>query len=136
MGNFNQRYVELVSDILTFVQLTLVAITEHQRQNEHLRLLQSHYNTLIADNEMLRRELQQVRMQNVQIRGDVNPASAHPPAPQSAAPPQPQPYTMDSYANGGRPELPPIRSISNGVPNGPESMTGVQYEDPRVAGYR
>lgn len=77
-------------------------------------------------------------MQNAQIRVDVNPGSAHAPPPQSAAPPQPATYTMDHpYANGGRPELPPIRSISNGVPNGgPESMTGVQYEDPRVAGYR
>lgn len=85
---------------------------------------------------MLRRELQQARMQNAQLRGDVNPAPAHPPPPPQAPPPQSAAYPADSYVNGGRPELPPIRSISNGVPNGPESMTGVQYEDPRVNGYR
>jgi hypothetical protein len=98
--------------------------------------MQTHYNTVMADNEMLRRELQQARMQIGQLRGDGNHVPVQPPAPQSAAAPQQPAYTMDPYANGGRPELPPIRSISNGVPNGPESMTGVQYEDPRVSGYR
>ncbi len=35
-----------------------------------------------------------------------------------------------------RPELPTLRALSGGLPNGPESMTGVQYEQPRPNGYR
>ncbi|KAG6019292.1 hypothetical protein E4U41_003301, partial [Claviceps citrina] len=39
------------------------AIAEHQRQNDHLRVLQLHYNTAAAENEMLRRELHNMRME-------------------------------------------------------------------------
>ncbi|CAM1507144.1 Fc.00g067850.m01.CDS01 [Cosmosporella sp. VM-42] len=100
------------------------AIAEHQRQQDHIRLLQTHYNTVLADNEMLRRELSQYRMENT-----------HPPPPQPPAA-QPAAYPTDPYANSTRPELPPIRSINNNIPNGPDSMTGVQYESARVNGYR
>ncbi|XP_044714974.1 helix-loop-helix DNA-binding domain-containing protein [Hirsutella rhossiliensis] len=104
------------------------AIAEHQRQSEHLRLLQSHYNTALAENEMLRRELHS-------LRGDGAHSSSHPPqGPQQGS--QPGPYTSDPYAGASRTELPPLRSISNSIPNGPDSMTGVQYEAPRVNGYR
>ncbi|KAJ6445734.1 HLH transcription factor (Hpa3) [Purpureocillium lavendulum] len=107
------------------------AIAEHQRQSEHLRLLQSHYNTALAENEMLRRELHGARMEG-----------AHPPSHAQQGPPPPPTtsqggsYAPDPYANANRTELPPLRSISNSIPNGPDSMTGVQYEAPRVNGYR
>ncbi|EAQ89272.1 hypothetical protein CHGG_05891 [Chaetomium globosum CBS 148.51] len=43
-----------------------------------------------------------------------------------------------STVGHARPELPPLRSLQSptGPPQGPESMTGVQYEPPRVNGYR
>ncbi|KAM3514219.1 hypothetical protein MY11210_002108 [Beauveria gryllotalpidicola] len=109
------------------------AITEYQRQTDHVRILQSHYNSAVSDNELLRRELQNVKMELAQARGD-----AHAPPSQSqnhAAPTHP--FSQESYpstSNGT--ELPPLRSISNGMPNGPDSMTGVQYDGPRTNGYR
>jgi hypothetical protein len=111
------------------------AIAEHQKQHEHIRLLQSHYNTAAAENEMLRREIQGLRMEGAQMRGGSS--SSHPPPPSSAAAPAPQAgsYQQDHYANSNRPELPPIRSLSNGISNGPDSMTGVQYDSPRTNGY-
>lgn len=110
---------------------TATAIAEHQRLNDHNRLLQSHYNTAMADNEILRRELNALRMEGVQLRGDINTSSGHPPPPPPAAP-HSGPYPSDPYASSTRPELPPIRSLNNG----PDSMTGVQYDTPRVNGYR
>ncbi|KAF4989377.1 hypothetical protein FDECE_14744 [Fusarium decemcellulare] len=113
------------------------AIAEHQRQNEHIRVLQSHYNTAAAENEMLRRENQGLRMESAQLRGELNSSSGHPPQPQpQPAAPQSGPYPSDPYANSNRPELPPIRSLSNNLASGPESMTGVQYDTPRANGYR
>ncbi|CAJ0546239.1 Ff.00g097120.m01.CDS01 [Fusarium sp. VM40] len=111
------------------------AIAEHQKQHEHIRLLQSHYNTAAAENEMLRREIQGLRMEGAQMRGGSS--SSHPAPPSSAATPAPQAgsYQQDHYANSNRPELPPIRSLSNGISNGPDSMTGVQYDSPRTNGY-
>ncbi|QUC18171.1 uncharacterized protein UV8b_02412 [Ustilaginoidea virens] len=114
------------------------AIAEHQRQSDHIRALQAHYNTAAAENEMLRRELQSMRMEGGQFRGEVNSANhaqqnaavpAPPAAPQNS---QPASYGGDPYANSSRTELPPLRSIHNG----PESMTGVQYDAPRVNAYR
>jgi hypothetical protein len=100
-------------------------------------MLQSHYNTAVADNEMLRRELQGMRMESAQLRGELGAAAPHAQPPSSVGPPsQPTSYPADHYAPSSRPELPPLRSISGSVPNGPESMTGVQYEAPRVNGYR
>ncbi|KAH8130968.1 hypothetical protein ACSS6W_006638 [Trichoderma asperelloides] len=107
------------------------AIAEHQRQTEHVRALQSHYNTVIAENDMLRREVSGLRMENSQLVGELNRQSAPPPAPIG----QPS-YSSDPYASAPRTELPPLRSISNSIPNGPDSMTGVQYEAPRSNGYR
>lgn len=113
------------------------AIAEHQRQNEHLRMLQSHYNTAVAENDMLRRELQGLRMESVQLRGELGAPTPHSQAQSSVGPaPQPASYSQDPYAASNRPELPPLRSISGSVVNGPESMTGVQYDAPRVNGYR
>lgn len=120
------------------------AIAEHQRQTDHIRLLQAHYNTAASENEMLRRELQKMRMESSQLRGDLS-STGHtqqgPPAPPPAAPAPAQPpqnsqptttYGSDAYVSTNRTELPPLRSIHNG----PDSMTGVQYDAPRVNGYR
>jgi len=55
-------------------------------------------------------------------------AQAHPPA---------DPYAQDQYGRPRPPELPPLRSLQS--PQGPptsEAMTGVQYEPPRVNGFR
>jgi hypothetical protein len=111
--------------------MPLLAIAEHQRQSDHIRALQSHYNTAMAENDMLRRELSGMRMESSQLLGELNRQQAPPPGPASQAP-----YSSDPYANAPRTELPPLRSISNGIPNGPDSMTGVQYEPPRTNGYR
>ncbi|RFU75614.1 hlh transcription factor hpa3 [Trichoderma arundinaceum] len=108
------------------------AIAEHQRQADHIRVLQSHYNTAMAENDMLRRELSGLRMESSHLLGELNRQQAPPPG----HPSQPASYSSDPYASAPRTELPPLRSISNGIPNGPDSMTGVQYEAPRANGYR
>ncbi|KAF5021174.1 hypothetical protein F66182_6796 [Fusarium sp. NRRL 66182] len=113
------------------------AIAEHQKQHEHIRLLQSHYSTAAAENEMLRREIQGLRMEGAQLRGELNSSSSHAPPSSGATPPsQSGSYQPDPYANSTRPELPPIRSLNNSISNGPDSMTGVQYDSPRANGYR
>ncbi|KAK7430802.1 hypothetical protein QQZ08_002591 [Neonectria magnoliae] len=114
------------------------AIAEHQRQTDTIRALQSHYNTAAAENEMLRREMQGLRMESAQLRGELHTSTAQvAPPPPPPATQQPANYAADHpYASATRPELPPIRSISNTISNGPESMTGVQYETPRANGYR
>ncbi|KAL7932174.1 hypothetical protein V8C35DRAFT_96318 [Trichoderma chlorosporum] len=104
------------------------AIAEHQRQLDHIRVLQNHYNQAMNENDLLRRELSGMRMESSQYMGQQPP----PPGPAS----QTAPYSSDPYASAPRTELPPLRTISNGIPNGPDSMTGVQYEAPRTNGYR
>ncbi|RGP59320.1 hypothetical protein FLONG3_11225 [Fusarium longipes] len=106
------------------------AIAEHQKQQEHIRLLQAHYNTAAAENELLRREIHALRVENTQLRG--SPSSAPTPA---SGPPSAT-YQSERYASSNGPELPPIRSLSNNMPNGPDSMTGVQYDSPQTNGYR
>ncbi|PHH67484.1 hypothetical protein CDD80_806 [Ophiocordyceps camponoti-rufipedis] len=113
------------------------AIAEHQRMNEHIRLLQTHYNTALSEIDLLRREINNMRMEpgHPQSAQQQPPAPPPPPPPQ-AQQPQPGPYPADAYSNASRTELPPLRSISSSIPSGPDSMTGVQYEPPRVNGYR
>lgn len=121
------------------------AIAEHQRQIDHIRALTTHYNSALAEIDMLRREVG-ARPDSGPYRGEPHPAAAHaqPPPPQPAqGPPQPGAYA-DPYAPPSRTELPPLRSISGGLPQGPapgpspapDSMTGVQYDGPRSNGYR
>lgn len=116
------------------------AIAEHSRLQDHMRIIQSHYNTAAADNEMLRREIHGLRVELAQARGEMGPSGQHPPAPQQSQSQQSSrvaPYASEHYPpSSSGTELPPLRSISNGVPNGPDSMTGVQYEAPRTNGYR
>ncbi|KAJ2894066.1 putative HLH transcription factor [Zalerion maritima] len=112
------------------------AISEHQRQNEALRQWQAHCGKQQADIDALRHELHLLRTENERLRGDQGSTGARP-APQQAVPP-PAPYgPEDPYTRQARPELPPLRSISNGG-GAPESMTGVQYDAPRPTsnGYR
>lgn len=115
------------------------AIAEHQKLGDHLRALQGHHTHAVNENEMLRRELQNLRVENSQLRGEMGSTGGHaappPPAAQAQAP-QPGSYHADPYASSSRTELPPLRSISNNLPSGSESMTGVQYEAPRSNGYR
>ncbi|ODA81935.1 hypothetical protein RJ55_00440 [Drechmeria coniospora] len=112
------------------------AIAEHQRQSEHLRMLQSHYNTALAENEMLRRELHGARMEGAHAVGHGPPHGPPPPASSHPQGTQPGPYPADPYAGTSRTELPPLRCISGGIALGPDSMTGVQYEASRPNGYR
>ncbi|RWA08843.1 hypothetical protein EKO27_g6247 [Xylaria grammica] len=112
------------------------AITEHQRQADHIKQLSTHCQNTLAEADMLRREMDRLRMENNQLR---NGAASGPGPVTQSAPTQPPPadlYSQDPYARGSRPELPPLRALSNNLPNGPESMTGVQYEGQRPNGFR
>lgn len=106
------------------------AIAEHQKQHEHIRMLTSHYNSAAAEVEILRGEMSRLAEENRQLRG--SPSSAPTPSSRPAS----TTYQGDHYASSNRPELPPIRSLSNNVANGPDSMTGVQYDNPQSNGYR
>jgi hypothetical protein len=76
-----------------------------------------------------------LRVENSQLRS----GPSVPPAHQASYPPPAQPAT-DPYTKASvRPELPPLRSLGGSMPNGPESMTGIQYEGgppPAGNGYR
>ncbi|KAK3311203.1 uncharacterized protein B0T15DRAFT_66398 [Chaetomium strumarium] len=94
------------------------AISEHQRQSDLIRQLQALNQQQQNEIDMLRRELQE------RIHGAPTPRPA-------------DPYGPDQYARPRPPELPPLRSLQSATgPTGPDSMTGVQYEPPRVNGYR
>lgn len=81
---------------------------------------------------MLRRELHGLRMDN----NHLNNSSSHSQQGTPSQGPQSGSYASDPYGGSNRTELPPLRSISNSIPSGPDSMTGVQYEGPRVNGFR
>ncbi|KAL1839470.1 hypothetical protein VTJ49DRAFT_1479 [Mycothermus thermophilus] len=91
------------------------AITEHQRQNEMIRQLQSVNQAQQHEIDALRREIERLN------------------AAQQARPP-PDPYAQDRFGGPRPPELPPLRSLQPpvgppgppGPPSGPDSMTGVQ----------
>ncbi|KAI1045615.1 hypothetical protein LB505_004812 [Fusarium chuoi] len=112
------------------------AIAEHQKQQDIIRALQDHYKSNTAENELLRRDVHALRMENQQLRSELNSSSSRPPLSSAATPaPQAATYQTDPYPNPNRPELPPLRSLRNSIPNGPDSMTGVQYDSPRTNGY-
>ncbi|KOS20563.1 Protein esc1 [Escovopsis weberi] len=112
------------------------AIAEHQRQADHIRMVQSHYSTAMAENEILRRELQALRMESAHLRGELNSSAGHQqPPPPPGAQAGPGAYS-DQYSHAPQTKLPPLHAISNGIPSGPDSMTGVQYETHRSNGYR
>lgn len=93
-------------------------------------MLTTHYNNAAAEVEILRGEMSRLVEENRQLRG--SPSSAPTPSSRPAS----TTYQGDHYATPNRPELPPIRSLSNNVANGPDSMTGVQYDNPQSNGYR
>ncbi|KAI1390278.1 uncharacterized protein F4822DRAFT_231341 [Hypoxylon trugodes] len=109
------------------------AIAEHQKQTDTIKTLSGHCQTAIQEADMLRRELDRMRMENAQLRGNLPGLPQGQGAPNQPMPPQPptDPYGRDSYGAPPRPELPPLRAL-----NGPDSMTGVQYEGQRPNGFQ
>lgn len=98
---------------------------------------------------MLRREMHNVRVEMATLREQQGGAPTnHPPPPpasqapgpsptyaqeqryQGPPPPQQQQHQHQPQPQQGGADLPPLRSISNGIPPsaGPDSMTGVQYD--------
>ena len=138
MGNSDQRYV-VGPGVIPPSQMANIspAIAEHQRQQDHLKQLTAHYQNSAQESEMLRRELEQLRHENGQLRAasgqNGQGLASH------AVPPQPppaDPYAQQAQYTTSRPELPPLRTLSNAMPIGPDSMTGVQYEGQRPNGFR
>lgn len=86
----------------------------------------------MTDVEMMRREIASVRMENSQLRGELSAVSNQGPGNHNSVP------SMASYSSKdpARPELPPLRSLSGEISTAPESMAGVQYEQPRMSAYR
>ncbi|KAI8632253.1 hypothetical protein F5Y19DRAFT_356545 [Xylariaceae sp. FL1651] len=112
------------------------AITEHQRQSDTIKSLTSHYQTAMQEAEMLRREMERLRMENSQLRNGAPGGSGPTNQPAPAQQPPADPYAQGPYGSAPRPELPPLRALSGNLSNGPESMTGVQYEGQRPNGFR
>lgn len=118
------------------------AITEHQRLQETIRSAQQHSAVISSDVSILKNEVHALRMENQQLRADVN--NMHqgngsvmgPGAGQQQSSVMSDPFSRGQQAP--RPELPPLRSLGSGIPQSapPESMTGVQYEQTRVNGFR
>ncbi|KAF3055948.1 28 kDa ribonucleoprotein, chloroplastic [Daldinia childiae] len=114
------------------------AIAEHQKQGEALKSITNHCQTAMQEAEMLRREIDRLRMENAQLRGSIPiPPGQGPPNTAMPSQPSADPYGQDLYGRAPRPELPPLRALSNNIPNNPDSMTGVQYDSQRPPnGYR
>ncbi|KAF9876489.1 helix-loop-helix DNA-binding domain-containing protein [Colletotrichum karsti] len=119
------------------------AISEHQRMAELIRIVQGQNTSVVQENEGLRQDNHNLRVDIQRLQNELHnlrlqqsPTGQAPPPQVQVAPPPPQQasYQTDPYAN--RRELPPIRGLNGAMPNGPESMTGVQYEAPRMNGYR
>lgn len=122
------------------------AIAEHQRQSDSVKYLQTHCDRMATEMENLRLEVQSLRHENQQLRNELAAVSNHVSSQQPLrvqAQPMVDPFSAPDPYSRAAPrvnELPPLRSLQNGgtaVPGGgAESMTGVQYEQPRVNGYR
>ncbi|KAI1336845.1 putative HLH transcription factor [Xylariaceae sp. FL0016] len=116
------------------------AIAEHQRLQDTIKALSGHCQTTAQELDMLRREMERLRVENAQLRGNVQamPQGQGPTAPSMASQQSatPDAYVQDPYGRPTRPELPPLRALSGNLPNAPESMTGVQYEGQRPNGYQ
>lgn len=118
------------------------AITEHQRLQETLRCATMHSNAITNDMAAIKSELHDLRLENQQLRAKM--ASLHSNGTNG--------HTSDGLADpfsrgpasarGNEQQLPPLRSISSTLPlsvsqpSPPESMTGVQYDQSRVNGFR
>jgi hypothetical protein len=107
---------------------------------ELIRILQTQNGTVMHENDALRRENHNMRVDISRLQSDIHsmrlqqsPTTQQPP---SSQPAPPAPYPPEQYPAASRPELPPLRSLGGQAPPGPDSMTGVQYEAPRVNGFR
>lgn len=113
------------------------AIAEHKRQADTLRSIHQNNSSLHQELDAMRRDVMALRGENTQLRNELATVSnAHHGA--SSMPSLSSQTGGDGY---GRPpslrqELPPLRSLGNGIPGPPDTMTGVQYEQPRANGYR
>lgn len=113
------------------------AITEHQRLQETIRSAQQHSAALSTDVSLLKNELHVARMENQQLRAELNSIHQANGAAQQSASAMSDPFGRSSQPP--RPELPPLRSLGGAMASSasqPESMTGVQYEQTRVNGFR
>ncbi|KAI1176674.1 hypothetical protein F4777DRAFT_245987 [Nemania sp. FL0916] len=112
------------------------AITEHQRQADNIKQLTVYYQNSLSEVDALRRETERLHTELNRLRGGSSGGSG--PAGQSTHSQQPtgDPYNQDPFGRTSRPELPPLRALGNNMPNGPESMTGVQYDGQRPNGFR
>ncbi|KJR85212.1 hlh transcription factor [Sporothrix schenckii 1099-18] len=119
------------------------AITEHQRLQETVRSATLHQSAVANDIAAMKNEMHALRMENQQLRADMAAMQANG---GGATNGQAPPGMSDHFARGpGRDnnqQLPPLRSLSSGLPPPttqappPESMTGVQYDQSRVNGFR
>ncbi|KAK7988945.1 hypothetical protein PG989_009260 [Apiospora arundinis] len=112
------------------------AIAEHQRQQDHLKQLTAHYQNSAQESDMLRREVERLQRENGQLRAAGGQAGQPPASHAVSSQPPTDPYAQQAQYAASRPELPPLRTLSNTMPNGPDSMTGVQYEGQRPNGFR
>ncbi|KAK1758181.1 protein esc1 [Echria macrotheca] len=99
------------------------AITEHQRQESHIRSLSN--------------ALQHATQELAAVKSELDRYRAHgpPPPPPSG---MNDPYHQDHYGRPrGQEPLPPLRALQTPTgPPPPDSMSGIQYEPPRTTGYR
>ncbi|KAI1265905.1 putative HLH transcription factor [Xylariaceae sp. FL1019] len=114
------------------------AINEHQRLTESMSKMNVHYQSALQEADGYRREADRLRLEVNQLRSGAPVPAGQGPTNQSVPPPQPptDQYAQDPFGRSARPELPPLRSLSNNMSNAPESMTGVQYDGQRVNGFR
>ncbi|CAK7202710.1 hypothetical protein SEUCBS139899_005437 [Sporothrix eucalyptigena] len=119
------------------------AITEHQRLQETVRSATQHSNAINNDMAAIKNELHALRMENQQLRADMANLHASNGANGQAPGGLPDPFSRGPVpARGNDQQLPPLRSLSSGLPPPtsqpppPESMTGVQYDQSRVNGFR
>jgi hypothetical protein len=126
--------------MLTKMLIFFVAIAEHHRQQDEIRAVRHNMAMAQQDAETVRREANTLRMENTQLRSEISrltgsspqlpPSSSHHNPTTNGAEPY---HNMPSFDRGTRPEA---FGAPNGPTHGPESMSGVQYQNelPRING--
>ncbi|EGO53368.1 hypothetical protein NEUTE1DRAFT_150703 [Neurospora tetrasperma FGSC 2508] len=101
------------------------AISEHQRMSNHIQVLTSTLHNKDREIEHLRHELQRAQMEANSLR---------------RSQPTPMGETYGFENRRSQQELPPLRTTLQAAAAAPapglDAMTGVQYEAPRVNGFR